>query len=51
MGLDSILKLIASFDGHVGSDLQLQNLLAWWATEITCQEICMDWDDEERATA
>jgi len=51
MGLDSILKLIASFDGHVGSDLQLQNLLAWWATEITCQEICMDWDTDERATA
>ena len=51
MGLDSILKLIATFNGHVGSDLQLQNLLAWWATEITCQEICMDWDTDERATA
>ena len=51
MGLDSILKLIATFNGHVGSDLQLQNLLAWWATEITCQEICIDWDTDERATA
>ena len=51
MGLDSILKLIATFHGHVGSDLQLQNLLAWWAAEVTCQEICADWDDEERATA
>ena len=51
MGLDSILHLVATFNGHVSSDLQLQNLLAWWAAEITCQEICMDWDDEERATA
>ena len=51
MGLDSILKLIATFHGNVSSDLQLQNLLAWWAAKITCQEICMDWDDEERATA
>jgi hypothetical protein len=51
MGLDSILKLVATFNGHVGSDLQLQNLLAWWAAEITCQEICIDWDTDERATA
>ena len=53
MGCESILHLIVTFNGskEVGSELQLRNLLAWWATEITCQEICLDWDDEERATA
>ena len=53
MGLDSILHLIVTFNGakEVGSELQLHNLLAWWAAEDVCREICMDWDDEERATA
>ena len=53
MGCDSILHLIVTFNGskEVGSDLQLRNLLAWWAAEAVCSEICMDWDDEERATA
>ena len=36
MGLDSILHLVASFNGHVGSDDQFRNLLAWWAVEETC---------------
>ena len=50
---DNIFHFIGGFKGaaDVGSETQLHNLLAWWATEITCQEICMDWDDEERATA
>jgi hypothetical protein len=50
---DSILHLIVTFNGskEVGSNLQLQNLLAWWAAEEVCRGICMDWDDEERATA
>ena len=53
MGCESILHLIVTFNGakEVGSELQLHNLLAWWAAEDVCREICMDWDDEERATA
>ena len=53
LGCDSILHLIVTFNGskEVGSDLQLRNLLAWWAAEEVCRGICMDWDDEERATA
>ncbi len=50
---DSIPDLIASFNGakDVGSPAQLKNLLAWWAAEEVCRGICIDWDDEERATA
>jgi len=53
LGCDSILHLIVTFNGskEVGSHLQLKNLLAWWAAEDVCREICMNWDDEERATA
>ena len=53
LGEDSIPHLIASFNGTKGvrSPLQLKNLLAWWAAEEVCRGICMDWDDEERATA
>ena len=53
LGCDSILHLIVTFNGSkvVGSELQLRNLLAWWAAEEVCRGICMDWDDEERATA
>ena len=53
MGEPSILHLIVTFNGSkdVGSELQLRNLLAWWACEDVCREICMEWDDKERATA
>ena len=53
LGCDSILHLIVTFNGskEVGSHLQLKNLLAWWAAEEVCRGCCMDWDDEERATA
>ena len=53
LGEDSIVHLISTFKGvkDVGSSLQLKNLLAWWAAEEVCRGICMDWDDEERATA
>ena len=53
LGCDSILHLIVTFNGskEVGSHLQLKNLLAWWAAEEVCRGLCMDWDDEERATA
>jgi len=53
LGCDSILHLIVTFNGakEVGSHLQLKNLLAWWAAEEVCRGICMDWDDDERATA
>ena len=49
MGEASILHLIVTFNGskEVGSELQLRNLLAWWAAEEVCREICMDWDDKE----
>jgi hypothetical protein len=53
MGCESILHLIVTFNGakEVGSHLQLKNLLAWWVAEEVCRGICMDWDDDERATA
>jgi len=53
MGCESILHLLVTFNGakEVGSPVQLKNLLAWWAAEEVCRGICMDWDDEERATA
>ena len=53
MGEPSILHLIVTFNGskEVGSDLQLRNLLAWWACEDVCREIIAEKDDEERATA
>ena len=53
MGEPSILHLIVTFNGakEVGSDLQLRNLLTWWGAEEVCREICMDWDNKERATA
>ena len=53
MGCESILHLIVTFNGakEVGSELQLHNLLAWWAAEEVCRGICMDWDTDERATA
>ena len=53
LGCDSILHLIVTFNGakEVGSELQLRNLLAWWAAEDVCRGICMDWDTDERATA
>ena len=51
LGEPSILHLIVTFNGskEVGSDLQLRNLLAWWAAEEVCRGICADWDDDERA--
>ena len=47
------LHFVSTFNGgcDVASDLQFKNLLAWNAAEDVCKEICMDWDDEERATA
>ena len=53
LGCDSILHLIVTFNGakEVGSPLQLKNLLAWWAAEDVCREICMNWDTEERFSA
>ena len=50
---DNILHFIGGFNGaaDVGSETQLHNLLAWWAAEEVCRGICMDWDDEDRATA
>ena len=53
LGEDSIVHFISTFQGvkDVGAPLQLKNLLAWWAAEEVCRGICMDWDDEERATA
>ena len=39
MGLDSILQLVATFHGHVGSDLQLRNLLACYLCRPPRQEI------------
>ena len=51
LGCDSILHLIVTFNGskEVGSDLQLRNLLAWWACEDVCREIIAEKDNEERA--
>ena len=53
MDCESILHLISTCNvvSNVGSPLQLKNLLAWWAAEEVCRGSCMDWDDEERATA
>ena len=53
MDCESILHLIVTFNGakEGGSHLQLKNLLAWWAAEDVCREICMNWDTEERFTA
>jgi|TARA_Y100000114_G_C11487968_1_gene198489 hypothetical protein len=47
------LHYTSTFNGgcDVASDDQFRNLLAWWAVEEVCRGICMDWDDEERATA
>ena len=52
MGEPSILHLIVTFNGskEVGSDLQLRNLLAWWACEDICRELIAekyDHEDEE----
>ena len=51
LGEPSILHLIVTFNGakEVGSELQLHNLLAWWACEDVCRGICVDWDTDERA--
>ncbi len=48
MGCESILHLIVTFNGskEVGSDLQLRNLLAWWAAEDVCREIIAEKEDE-----
>ena len=48
LGCDSILHLIVTFNGskEVGSDLQLRNLLAWWACEDVCREIIAEKEDE-----
>ena len=51
MGLDSILHLIGTFNGHVGSDLQLRNLLAWWACEDMAHEIIADREADSEAQA
>jgi hypothetical protein len=50
MGEPSILHLIVTFNGskEVGSEMQLHNLLAWWACEDVCRGICADWEDDER---
>jgi len=49
MGEPSILHLIVTFNGskEVGSELQLRNLLAWWACEDVCREIIADKEDKE----
>ena len=48
MGEPSILHLIVTFNGskEVGSELQLRNLLAWWACEDVCREIIAEKEDE-----
>ena len=48
LGEPSILHLIVTFNGakEVGSHLQLQNLLAWWACEDVCREITAEKEDE-----
>ena len=53
LGEPSILHLIVTFNGskEVGSELQLRNLLAWWAAEDVCRGICADWDTDERAAS
>ena len=53
MGEPSILHLIVTFNGskEVGSDLQLRNLLAWWACEDVCRGIIADKEADEEAQA
>ena len=53
MGEPSILHLIVTFNGskEVGSELQLRNLLAWWACEDVCREIIADKEADEEAQA
>ena len=48
MGEPSILHLIVTFNGskEVGSELQLRNLLAWWACEDVCREVIAEKEDE-----
>jgi len=49
MGEPSILHLIVTFNGskEVGSELQLRNLLAWWACEEVCREVIAEKYDHE----
>ena len=49
LGEPSILHLIVTFNGskEVGSELQLRNLLAWWACEDVCREIIAEREDKE----
>ena len=49
MGEPSILHLIVTFNGskEVGSELQLRNLLAWWACEDVCREVIAEKEDKE----
>ena len=49
MGCESILHLIVTFNGskEVGSELQLRNLLAWWACEDVCREVLAEKEDKE----
>ena len=49
MGCESILHLIVTFNGskEVGSELQLRNLLAWWACEDVCREVIAEKEDKE----
>ena len=53
MGCESILHLIVTFNGskEVGSELQLRNLLAWWACEDVCREVIADREADEEAQA
>ena len=53
MGESSILHLIVTFNGSkdVGSELQLRNLLAWWACEDVCREILADKEAADEAQA
>ena len=53
MGEPSILHLIVTFNGskEVGSEMQLHNLLAWWACEDVCREIIADKEDREQDEA
>ena len=53
IGEPSILHLIVTFNGskEVGSETQLNNLLAWWACEDVCREIIADKEDREQDEA
>tara|TARA_R110002012_G_scaffold319547_1_gene540584 strand:+ start:121 stop:435 length:315 start_codon:yes stop_codon:yes gene_type:complete len=35
----TIMELVASFRGHIGSDDQFKNALTWWAVEETCYQL------------